>query len=97
MSLTTNTQIFYTGYKNVFVTSKPENGLISVQPIQGIAMQSLFLIQASGWNVQNGPAMYQFLYQDSVGQLHAFTQFQYSNQIQTMLPPTLKIVVIVKD
>ena len=44
MSLTTNTQIFYTGYKNVFVTSKPENGLISVQPIQGIAMQSLFLI-----------------------------------------------------
>jgi hypothetical protein len=51
MSLTTNNKIFYIGYKNVFVTSNPENGLISISPIQGIAMQTLFTIQTSGWNV----------------------------------------------
>jgi len=88
---------FWNGVKRVKINPPPQNGRLIVSPVQGEAFDSVFKLEAVDWIIRDKPARYQFLYEDNNGHWSPITNFQSANVIQTVLPPTIKVIVKLRD
>ena len=60
-------------------------------------METEFTVETSDWIVRHEPAEYQFMYQNSNGEYSVITPFTSSPKFSSVLPPTKKLIVKVKD
>jgi hypothetical protein len=60
-------------------------------------METEFLMETSDWIVRHEPAEYQFMYQNSNGEYSVITPYSSNPSFRSILPPTKKIIVKVRD
>jgi hypothetical protein len=75
----------------------PADGKLEITPYKGIAMDTVFEVKTSDWIVRHQPAEYQFMYQNSNGEYSIITEYTRQPSFKSVLPPTKKIIVKVRD